>query len=324
MLNIFLLSANPIENSKLNVDIEFNKIDEELNKSECKKEFNLKKVVAVNYDNLLDTLMTDNPCIIHFAGHGEGEDGLVFVDDKGKKKIVKTQTITQLVEVLQSKKEHIICIILNGCYTKIQAKLISPYVKYVIGMGDAVYDENAVNFAKYFYKALFNNKDIDIETAFKIACISIGHSISIIGIDKKTKHAIYDPAPEDKIEPQAISSNKTPQLIVNKNLDHIKLLNLVTKEETEMLSDDYCMSSGKKDKDSELSIGQTVRITDECPKTIENFPFIYEWDSKNDKFLGKQAIITMINYERGSARLNIDNSQEEYSLEWLTAIQDEN
>ncbi len=218
MLKIFLLSADPKENSKLNVDVEFNQIEQEiLPKSEYREDFSIKLIPAANYDNLLDVLMSNETSIIHFSGHGVGEEGLVLVDQKGKKDILPTQKLTELVKVLQEENQYIKCVFFNGCYTEIQAQAISPYVEYVIGMSDQVFDDDAVKFAKYFYKGLFKKKSI--ETSFKLGCIFIGYdSMSIVDYDQNTKRAIYDPAPEDEKVSQPNLNYNIPQLIVNKKL----------------------------------------------------------------------------------------------------------
>lgn len=219
MLKIFLLSADPKEGSPLNVDVESNQINEVYRLSNYREDFSIESTTATNYDNLLDVLMRNEASIIHFSGHGVGEEGLVLVDKKGEKNILKTQTLTQLIDVLQSENQHIQCVFLNGCYTEIQAQAISSSVEYVIGMSDQVFDDDAVKFAKYFYKGLFEKKSI--ETSFKLGCISIDHSMSIVDYDQNTKRAVYDPAPGDQKASQPVINNKNPQLIVNKKFQQL-------------------------------------------------------------------------------------------------------
>lgn len=223
MLKIFLLSADPKENSKLNVDVELNQIKEVRQSSDYRDNFEIEQTTATNYDNLLRVLMRNEPSIIHFSGHGVGEEGLVLVDQNGKKNILKTETLTTLISILQKKSKHIKCVFLNGCYTEIQAEAISPYVEYVIGMNDPIFDNDAVKFAKYFYMALFANRSI--EESFQIGCVFIGHSessISIVDYDENTKRAVYDPAPKDKEVSQHIVNDKIPQLIINKKFNEPK------------------------------------------------------------------------------------------------------
>jgi hypothetical protein len=63
------------------------------------------------------------------------------------------------------------CVILNACYSEIQAEAIAKHILYVIGMKAAVSDVAALEFAIGFYDALGAGKSI--EEAFGFGCNAI-------------------------------------------------------------------------------------------------------------------------------------------------------
>jgi hypothetical protein len=52
------------------------------------------------------------------------------------------------------------CVVLNACFSQVQAEAIAKYVPYVLGMNIAIGDLAAIDFAKGFYGALFEGKSV--------------------------------------------------------------------------------------------------------------------------------------------------------------------
>lgn len=107
------------------------------------------------------------PQIVHFSGHGQGEEGLVFEDESGLPRLVSGEALAVLFELFS---DDLRCVVLNGCYSDSQAKLISRHVDYVIGMRWQLTDRAAIAFAVAFYDALGAGRDV--EFAFELACAS--------------------------------------------------------------------------------------------------------------------------------------------------------
>ena len=61
--------------------------------------------------------------------------------------------------------------VLNACYSKVQADAIANHIDTVIGMSTAIGDEAAISFSAAFYQALAYGRSL--RTAFKLACIQI-------------------------------------------------------------------------------------------------------------------------------------------------------
>ena len=58
--------------------------------------------------------------------------------------------------------------VLNACYSEVQAEAISQHINHVIGMNRAIGDKAAINFAVAFYDALAAGEDV--EFAFELGC----------------------------------------------------------------------------------------------------------------------------------------------------------
>jgi hypothetical protein len=67
--------------------------------------------------------------------------------------------------------ERVQCVILNACYSKIQAEAISQHIPHVIGMNQGIGDRAAIAFSIGFYKALGANRTV--EQAYKAGCVEI-------------------------------------------------------------------------------------------------------------------------------------------------------
>jgi hypothetical protein len=67
--------------------------------------------------------------------------------------------------------DHVNCVVLNACYSDIQAEAIVEHIPFVIGMKRAIGDEAAIAFAVGFYKALGANRSI--EEAYEFGCVEI-------------------------------------------------------------------------------------------------------------------------------------------------------
>ncbi len=165
---ILFLGANPQDTSRLRLDQELRDIGEGLQRSQQRDRFNLEQKWAVRPCDVQRAMLDLQPQIVHFSGHGDGEAGLVFEDEAGKSKLVDGAALAGLFELFA---DQLHCVVLNGCYSEVQAKAISQHIPYVIGMNQAIGDEAAIAFAVGFYDALGAGRDVDF--AFKLGCNAI-------------------------------------------------------------------------------------------------------------------------------------------------------
>ncbi|ABW33414.1 TIR domain-containing protein [Acaryochloris marina] len=165
---ILFLAANPKDTQPLRLDQELRDIDEGLKRAQHRDEFQLEQRLAVRPRDIQRAMLDLNPQIVHFSGHGEGDEGLVFEDVSGNTQLVSGEAIADLFSLFA---DQLRCVVLNGCYTEVQAKAISEHIPYVIGMKRAIQDKAAISFAVGFYDALGSGRDV--EFAFKLGCAAI-------------------------------------------------------------------------------------------------------------------------------------------------------
>lgn len=185
---ILVLATNPISQTKLRLDEEVREIDEGLRRSRHRESFRLEQKWAVDTDSLRRALLDFEPQIVHFCGHGSGDEGLILEDKIGQVKLVTTEALATLFELC---KEHVECVVLNACYSERQANAIVQYIGYVVGMSEAIGDKAAVKFAVGFYDALGAGRSV--EAAHKFGCSAIQmESIPeyLIPILKKNTNAV--------------------------------------------------------------------------------------------------------------------------------------
>jgi hypothetical protein len=165
---ILVLAANPTNTDRLRLAKEVREITSGLERAKNRDEFILKQTWAARPVEARRAMLDYKPNIVHFCGHGAGEEGIVFEDDNGMIKLVSSDTIADFFELFADKVE---CVVLNACYSESQADAIAKHIHYVIGMKSAIGDEDAIEFAVAFYDAIGAGKSI--EFSHKLACNAI-------------------------------------------------------------------------------------------------------------------------------------------------------
>ncbi|MCV3216350.1 WD40 repeat domain-containing protein [Plectonema radiosum NIES-515] len=156
---ILLLAANPRDTSKLQLDVEVREIDEGLRRANKREQFKLEQKWAVRSRDFYRAILDTQPQIVHFCGHGTAEDGIILENEMKQTVYVQADALGSMFKLFAQKGVE--CVVLNACYSEVQAEAISQYVKYVIGMNKAVGDKAAVAFAVAFYDALGAGEDVE-------------------------------------------------------------------------------------------------------------------------------------------------------------------
>ncbi|MEM7578677.1 MAG: TIR domain-containing protein [Cyanobacteria bacterium P01_A01_bin.80] len=210
---ILLLSANPTNTSKLRLDEEVREIDEGLRRASKREQFKLVQNWAVRSRDFYRAILDIQPQIIHFCGHGAGEEGIVLEDETGQATFMHAEMLSSMFKLFATKGVE--CILLNACYSKVQAEAISQHVKYVIGMNRTIGDRAAINFAVAFYDALGAGEEI--EFAFKLGCSQL---VSL----KEHETPVLKKRPKDtqaqpNFIPLEVTDNQTDQHLVVKAVE---------------------------------------------------------------------------------------------------------
>jgi len=172
---ILFLAANPKNSNPLRLDEEIREIELGLRRARLREQFELEQRWAVRPRDLQRALLEVKPQIIHFSGHGTGEEGLVLEDELAHPKLVLAKALSELFQLFSG---HIECVLLNACYSSFQAEVIVNHISYVIGMSQEIKDKSALEFAIGFYDALGAGESI--EFAYKYGC----NSIHLTGIEE--------------------------------------------------------------------------------------------------------------------------------------------
>ncbi|WP_228059920.1 CHAT domain-containing protein [Plectonema radiosum] len=149
---ILVLASSPTNEARLRLDKEVREIDEGLRRSQHREKFTLQPKFAVRPDDLRRALLDFNPQIVHFCGHGSGGNGLILESDAGLAQFVPTQALANLFKRFATRGLE--CVVLNACYSEIQAKEIAQHIDYVVGMNSTIGDNAAIQFAIGFYDEL--------------------------------------------------------------------------------------------------------------------------------------------------------------------------
>lgn len=164
---ILFLAANPRNTSQLRLDEEIREIDEGLRRAKQREQYELKQKWAVRSADLRRAVLDYTPQFIHFAGHGAGEKGIILENDLGFSHPISGNALSSLFSLFP----QIECVLLNACYSEVQAQAISENVPYVVGMPQSVGDRAAIIFATGFYDALGSGKPVDF--AYRYACSAL-------------------------------------------------------------------------------------------------------------------------------------------------------
>lgn len=168
MNTVLFLASSPVDEARLRLDKEAHEIDEGLRRANKREQFKLEQRWAIGTDGLRRALLDIEPQIVHFSGHGLGVNGILVEDDNGMSKLISTEALAELFGLCA---DHIECVLLNACYSEVQATAIAQHINYVIGMSHAIGDRAAIKFATGFYDALGAGKSIEV--AFKFGCNAI-------------------------------------------------------------------------------------------------------------------------------------------------------
>lgn len=164
---VLVLAANPRDTPGLRLDQEVREIQSGLLRIRSRV-FQIRQDWAVRPRDVRRALLEHRPSIVHFCGHGTGDEGLILEDDGGTSQIVSTSAIAGLFALFS---QQVRCVVLNACFSESQARAIAQHVECVVGMNRAIADHAAIEFAIGFYDAIAAGEEYDV--AFRFGCNAI-------------------------------------------------------------------------------------------------------------------------------------------------------
>lgn len=167
-LSILFLAADPTDASRLRLGEELREIQERLQLANLRERFELHQRMSVRPVDISQALLDVQPQIVHFSGHGTSTGALCFEDQLGSTQPIQPDALAALFEQFAN---QVSCVVLNACYSEIQATAIAKHIDHVIGMNQAIGDKAAIAFAVGFYQALGAGRSI--KDAYKLGCVQI-------------------------------------------------------------------------------------------------------------------------------------------------------
>ncbi|MFB2772535.1 hypothetical protein ACE1AT_25125 [Pelatocladus sp. BLCC-F211] len=80
---ILILTANPRQTNRLRLDEEVREIDDALRRARHRDQLELVQRWAVTPREMQRAILEVSPQIVHFSGHGVGDQGLALEDETG-------------------------------------------------------------------------------------------------------------------------------------------------------------------------------------------------------------------------------------------------
>jgi anti-anti-sigma factor len=190
---ILFLSADPSDSGRLRLGQELRDIREKLNLSRARELFELHSRESLRPEDITQAIFDIEPQVLHFSGHGTESGHLCFEDSLGKAYLIETDVLSGLFELIS---DTITCVVLNACFSEIQAKAIVSFIPFVIGMNDAIGDNAAIAFSIGFYRALVAGQPV--EKAYRFGCIemrlkNINEHMKPVLIQRDTSKKIDEP-----------------------------------------------------------------------------------------------------------------------------------
>lgn len=167
---ILLLTSSPDDQQRLRLGTECREIEDRLRRTTLRRMFDLHPRWAVRPRDLQQSLLEERPAIVHFSGHGSKAGELYLENEFGRSQAVSPEALSKLFEIL-SRHLRFDCVVLNACYSEIQARAIAQHVPYVVGMSTAIRDDAAIQYSVGFYGTL--GEGMPIPDAHELACNSL-------------------------------------------------------------------------------------------------------------------------------------------------------
>ena len=265
-IKILFLTADPSDESRLRLGQELRDIKARLGKEPGK--FQLEQRESVRVGDITDAIFAVEPQIVHFSGHGKSTGELCFENEVGKVQPVKADALAAMFKLFA---QSINCVVMNACYSEIQAEAIAQYIPFVIGMNDAIGDKAAIAFAVGFYRALAANRSL--EDAYEFGCVEI----QLYSLPEHLKPVIYKkniPVQQVTLKPaDKTPTNLTPakRRRISQELDSLQEQYELLSEKLKRLRVDLAIQAGTAVRfQLEKEIGQFETERGQLAQEIEN------------------------------------------------------
>jgi hypothetical protein len=144
------LYANPKRTEKIKLDEEIRHIQDDIGWTQVTN-VQLVNIGFVKKPDLLTQIQRHKPVLVHFSGHATEYGEIVLEDVNRQPSLVSPQA---LEGVFKNFKNMIKLVVLNCCYSEIQAEAISKHIPCVIGMQKALTENTGRIFSSKLLQSL--------------------------------------------------------------------------------------------------------------------------------------------------------------------------
>jgi len=204
---ILFLAANPTNTTRLALDLEVKEITTKLRMAPYGHQFEIATEWAVRADEIQAALLRHKPEIVHFSGHGQGSAAVpggrdivpmaglatnagILVEDHARNPVpIRGDALAETFRIVGG----VDVVVLNACHSASQSEAILQHVNIVVGMGQAIQDASAIQFAASFYQSLAFGQPI--QAAFELGKNQISlMNFQDADVPKLQKRNAVDPA----------------------------------------------------------------------------------------------------------------------------------
>ncbi|HET9225768.1 MAG TPA: dynamin family protein [Thermoanaerobaculia bacterium] len=159
-LRILFLATDPPSDlrDRLRLDRELREILEQKGLARLRDRMDLRSETAVRSKDVTRALQNYDAHIVHFSGHGTEAGAILVETEDGEDHPIQPEALASLFDLFA---DHVDCVILNACYSDLQARAVSQKIRYVVGMQSSIHDESSIAFSIGFYQALGAGRSIE-------------------------------------------------------------------------------------------------------------------------------------------------------------------
>lgn len=185
---VLFLAAEPSDGVRLRLGQEQREIRSVLRLASDRDSIEFHDRFAVRPADFTQALHDIRPQILHFSGHGSRRGDLCFENDSGLSETVDPEALASLFQLVSQDVE---AVVLNACYSQLQASAIGRSIQYVIGMSNAIKDDAAIRFSAGFYKALSAGRSFQLRRSRNAPTRNAGPSHSSVVYEAIFRSSTY-------------------------------------------------------------------------------------------------------------------------------------
>lgn len=157
-MRVLFVSSNPGASGALQLAREQRMVEDQILMSKLRERIHFDSVAAARPSDLMRKLNSFRPHVLHFSGHGNEKGEIVLEDESGKG--FKAASPSALKALFSAFRPELQVVVLNACYSGIQADSIAEVVEAIVAMDSAIDDSSAIAFSSAFYSALGHGQSI--------------------------------------------------------------------------------------------------------------------------------------------------------------------